>query len=538
MLTKDIQIIESEIDNAFADNGLAAIPWTQSAWTMLSMAEDQHFKAAVIAPLPDREAAIFVDGLLNDLTHPLRALYKVAPKTPTCLNRSYIETHYSMALQWLDSASGYQHFCSIFPLFYSGEIDIQVVGDTLFPTDWSLTDLSYEVYDRFVAKRDPKKEQRIDSTPVIDAISACTYPSGKGYSVAFNHRLIDQLHIYLGPEFLGRHVLPADWQFHAFSISQYRQILVCLQVMSEAWFIARQLIAESGVLGLAYQSSVWTPERASLVATLAGYTGVPEAVVGQILNYLTFGEVGIRNPDIAIQPLVDLGNGRLAISPFVLTQIHAERNLCVLLNQVSADRLLYAKLVNEKEGQLRRETIDTLSPLGFDCRYGRLGQTDVDLAIIDHKSKSCICIELKWFIEPAEIREVISRSKELEKGILQANLLRGLFEAGDPQLLKLLKIDQSYDFLAVVGSVNFIGRPGIQDSRVPIIKLWHLISKIKDTASLSATQTWLRSRCYLPVKDCDYKVEKVPIKCGRWKSHWYGIRYANIDCANQKHMYY
>ena len=54
-----------------------------------------------------------------------------------------------------------------------------------------------------------------------------------------------------------------------------------------------------------------------------------KAVVGHVLRYLTFGEMGIRTPDIAIQPLVDLTNGQYAVSPFVFTHINAERNLCV-----------------------------------------------------------------------------------------------------------------------------------------------------------------------------------------------------------------
>ena len=199
----------------------------------------------------------------------------------------------------------------------------------------------------------------------------------------------------------------------------------------------------------------------------------------------------------------------------------------MLLNQVPADRKLYAKLVDEKEVQLRREAIELLKPLGYDCRHGKLDQTDVDLAIIDHASRACLCVELKWFIEPAEIREVLMRSEELKKGVSQANFVYALFATADSQLLNLLGIDGTYDFVAMVGSVNFIGRPGIQDPRVPITKLWHLIATMQESGSLPATLEWLRTRSYLPVKDRDYRIEEVPIECGRWKSRWYGIAYAS-----------
>lgn len=526
MLADETREVELEIDAAFANNGLKAVPLTQSAWTVLSVAEDLHFKIAVVQPLPEREAAIYVDGLMNALTYPLRVLHLQAPKGPALIERRYIEDHYALALQWLDAAEDYTHFCSIFPLFHAGEIDLTIVGDRLEPTDWSSKDLAYEVYDRFVAKQDPRNERRMDANAVVATVSTCIRSSGGTYSVDFTRRLLEELARHLGPSFEGRHVLPENWQFSHFSLVQYRSVFICLQLMAEAWFVARQIVAAEGVKGIAYESSVWTPRKGALTKLLTRHTAFPGKIVEDILRYLTFGEVGVRNPDIAIQPLMDLGNDHYAISPFVMTQVHAERNLCVLLNQVPADRRLYAQLVDEKEEQLRTETIDLLKPLGFDFKHGKLDQTDVDLAIIDRRSKACLCIELKWFIEPAEIREVLMRSEELAKGVSQAKLLNKLFAAGDTRLLGLLGIDRAYDFLAMVGSVNFIGRPGIQDMEIPITKLWHVVAEIEEPGGLSSTLQWLRARRYLPVKDRDYKIREVPIECGRWKSRWYGITYA------------
>jgi hypothetical protein len=328
----------------------------------------------------------------------------------------------------------------------------------------------------------------------------------------------------LGPAFEGRHVLPDDWQFTRFSLAQYRAVFICLQITAEAWFVARQVVA-LGVKGIAYQSAVWVPRKGVLLKLLARHTELPSNTIQAILQYLTFGEVGIRNPDVAIQPLIDLGNDHYCISPFLMTQIHAERNMCVLLNQVPADRKLYAALVDEKEALLRAETIQSLHPLGLDFKHGEVGPTDVDLAIIDRAAKICLCIELKWFIEPAEIREVLMRSDELRKGVGQAKTLASMYAMKDARLLALLGIGPDYEFQSMVGSVNFIGRPGIQDPEVPIAKLWHVVARLKETGSLRAVVQWLRRREYLPVNERDYKVHEVPIHSGRWKSRWYGIAY-------------
>jgi hypothetical protein len=520
-----LNAIEQEIDEAFASNGLAAVPWTQSAWTLLSVVEDHHLKITVMQPLPEREAAIYVDGLVNSMTYPLRVLRERAPRIPANLDRRYIEAHYGLAQEWLDSAEDYTHFCSIFPLYHAKEIDLCVNGSFLEPTDWSLTDLSCEVYDRFVAKRDPSHERRLDGDAIVATLRTCIRASGGSYTVDFSRRLLTQLQRHWGPVFEGRHVLPDDWQFTRFSLSQYRAVFIALQITSEAWFVARQVVAP-GVRGIAYESAVWVPRKGALLKLLTRHTELPANTIKAILEYLTFGEVGIRNPDVAIQPLVDLGNDHYCISPFLMTQIHAERNLCVLLNQVPADRKMYAALVDEKEGLLRAETIQSLHPLALEFKHGEVGATDVDLAIIDHAAKVCLCIELKWFIEPAEIREVLMRSDELRKGVGQAKTLASLYALKDARLLALLGIGPDYEFQAMVGSVNFIGRPGIQDSEVPIAKLWHVVARLKETGSLGAVVQWLRRREYLPVKEQDYKVHEVPIQSGRWKSCWYGIAHA------------
>ena len=384
-------------------------------------------------------------------------------------------------------------------------------GSFLEPTEWSLTDLSCEVYDRFVAKRDPSQERRLNGDAIAATLRTCIRASGGSYKVDFTRRLMAQLQQHWGPAFEGRHVLPDDWQFIRFSLAQYRAVFICLQLAAEAWFAARQIVAP-GVRGIAYESAVWVSRKGALLKLLARHTELPAHSIQAILEYLTFGEVGIRNPDVAIQPLIDLGNDHYCISPFLMTQVHAERNLCVLLNQVPADRRLYAALVDEKEDLLRAETIQSLHSLGLDFKHGDVGPTDVDLAIIDHAAKVCLCIELKWFIEPAEIREVLKRSDELRKGIGQAKTLASLHDIKDARLLDLLGIGADYEFQAMVGSVNFIGRPSIQDPDIPIAKLWHVVARLKETGSLRAVVRWLKHREYLPVKGRDYKVHEVPIR--------------------------
>lgn len=518
--------IEAEIDQAFSNNEISRLPFAQAAWTLLSVVEDHHFKIAVYSPLDKDKASIYVDGLINSLTHPLRVCFDRSPREVKEIRRELVDEHYSLANEWISSAEDYNHFCTIFPLYHSRQIDLYVQGKELIPSDWSKQDLSFEVYDRFVGRRDEELTCSVEPELFIGELKAAMRLSGGTYSVDFSRKLMKQLHAAFDKYLSSRHMLPEDWAFSKFSLLEYRKIFICLQAMAHAWFVARQIAAASGAPGLAFVSALWTPQRGLLVSLIAKYTNISKPIVDEVVRYLTFGEVGVRNPDIAIQPIVDLTNGQCAISPFLFINVNAERNLCVLLNQIPSERKIYSKLVDSKEGEVREETINSLSGMGFDFRWGRISDTDIDLAIIDRQSKVCMCVEIKWFIEPAEIREVISRSEELAKGVVQAKKIAASFQGNDSSIMSLLGLDSDYEFMSVVGSVNFIGHHAIQEKDVPIIKVWHLASQIRKMGGLFPVMAWLKSGAYLPRKDVDYKVREVAISCGEWSSKWYGIDYA------------
>tara|TARA_R110000868_G_scaffold316380_2_gene577270 strand:- start:1603 stop:2010 length:408 start_codon:yes stop_codon:yes gene_type:complete len=132
---------------------------------------------------------------------------------------------------------------------------------------------------------------------------------------------------------------------------------------------------------------------------------------------------------------------------------------------------------------------------------------------------------LKWFIEPAEVRESLDRSKELEKGIEQAMKIALKFSNGDKQLINdILKIDSTYEFLSVVGSRNWIGNFYVQSELIPIIKIKHFVHELKERKCLDSTAKWLKNRAYLPIESVDYDIVDVSLEFGKWQSSWYGIK--------------
>ncbi|MBY5281711.1 hypothetical protein, partial [Anabaena sp. PCC 7938] len=520
-----IKKIEQEIDSDFGSNKLKEIGYTQAVWTLLSVVEDHHLKIRKIQPLPDEQLYAYVDNLINWLSYPLQVCLREASNNSAKLNRQLINEDYDLAQEWIKKSKEYWNFCLIFPLLHRKKIQINVIGSELFTTDLTTLEPEYEAYNRLVIKTGNDSNKRIDLNKVIQEIIYNTKFNTKTFTVNFSSKLVSDLMYLLKEVTLSRYNLPEEWQFSDFTISQFKSIFITTQALSLAWYLAREMAVDKGIQSLGYSSSVWVVRKQELISHITKYSKQPKITVQNIYDKITFGNAGIRDPDIATQPLIDLHNGHYAISPFIWLNIDAERNLCVLLNQIESEQKTYSKLVKNKESILRDEFIKLAISLGFDCKYGVIETTDVDLAIIDRQKRLCLVMELKWFIEPAEIRECDNRSKELSKGIEQAIKIANDYKSCNKKLIEqVLHIEPDYELMTIVVSKNWIGHFDVQNSEVPIIKSGHLMRKLESSKSLDETISWLKKREYLPKKGKDFDIGYINIELGGWKSKWYGIK--------------
>lgn len=525
--TSAIEAVEAEIDRTFDANPLQDAGYAQAVWTLLSQNEDAYMRA--IHELSDLVLLdIYTDLRLNALTYPLRVCHQKAPKKPGKLIADLIDSHYKAAWDWLELAChGYYSFCAIFPLWRRGLVKIEVVKEgTLVASYTTPRDLAYEVYNRFVAKEARREStEPVPTAAIAQEVLANTTQGADWFRVNFNPRLVAKLVAGIEAVMGPRHLLPSNWMFVGFTLGEFKKIFITVQAMLWGWMIARNFLAASGMPGMGYRSSVWVVPSDELRARLCRYTGIGSITIEQVVTLLTFGSCDVRDPDIAIQPIVNLRNGNFALSPFVWLNTHAERNLCVLLNQIPAQREIYERVKNEKEMLLKEELTAFLRPLGLHIRSGQVDGTDVDLAIVDKAERACLCLELKWFIEPAEVREGHERTKELRRGVQQAKKIRDLYFAGDARLLSdILEIDSSYRFATVVAPVNWIGHADAQDLDVPIVKVWHLMQRIREARSLRSVLDWLSNREYLPQEGTHFEIQPVDIKCGKWSCEWYLIK--------------
>ena len=339
-----------------------------------------------------------------------------------------------------------------------------------------------------------------------------------------NPRMVSETMAFLKPAFDTVFSLPSEWQFSRYSLGDFRKVFEAISAIASIHLTARQLAIELGCPALGYADSIYVPTCDELLRRIVRYSGVPDAKVLSIFDDLTYGNKGIKHPDPALQPLIKLNSESYAIAPHLWLGSAAERNLTVLLNRLPSEKVIYAKLVNEKENLMQQRLTNALADEDFRFISGNVPNLpDIDLAIIRDSEKACLLLELKWFIEPAIVGEIIDKSKEIEKGISQLLQLKRAFAENSKPLLEKLEIDSDYKLEGIVVSDNWIGHAKVQSPEIPIIQIDHLIAKLKAADSLRSVMDWLKDRKYLPNTDQHFKVHNSTATIGKWKLKWCGI---------------
>ena len=157
-----------------------------------------------------------------------------------------------------------------------------------------------------------------------------------------------------------------------------------------------------------------------------------------------------------------------------------------------------------------------------DYRYwsGKISNTgeqpDIDLAIISESDKIVLICELKSFLDPAETREMIQKTEEIDKGIKQIEKLRKIYDSDKNIFCDKLNISSDYDFVFTVISDNFIGLSSVHVKEIPVITRSHLTHKINEKKSLKNVVTWLKQKNYLPIEGIHFKTDISHHKLGDW----------------------
>lgn len=520
-----INVAEEEIDEHFRDTPIKKLGRYQSIVSVVLESQIAYslFKASGFT---DTEFSIASDNLTACLNFQIRCCKEYFSITNDKLKFQIDEETFQNAIEWREKAMAYNTFCLMFPMHHKKKVQLKVIEGNNLIAQRANIDYAYEYYNRIHNYRHPETSVILDPNSIYTDVRNNIFESSGLYFVRFNPKLYTVIEKNMSGFFRARAFLPDHWTFSEFSLSEFRCVYKVLQVFSYCHLLLCQILVRNPESTDKISPLLF--DKNELISRTCRYSGVSKEQVNKVISYLIFGNCGNRSADISLQPIIDLGPNGYLLPANVILDSNNERNLCVLLNRIEADRRIYMRLVEEKEAHLRKKIIESISVLGISYEYGAIENSDLDLALIDKERKICLFLELKWFIEPSEPRELIERSEEILKGINQVKNIINLWKTNKSDIIhNKFFIDDSYTCYGVVASVCFIGTPDIQDSNVPVVNVWHLIKVLNELNCLESTMNWLRSRGYLPVENVDFQRTPIIEKFGKWVGTWYGFKEVN-----------
>lgn len=523
-LTPELRRAEKEIDDHYKSNPLVKLPFAHAAWALLAFGEDLMWKELNPSSTSQDIEAV-TNNLVNDLKVPMHWLYHACGQGGQVLFE-WNDEIFQNSRDLFRLGTEYSRFVVAYTYANHGWVELELQGSIIQSTDTLFDGIEYEAYNRLIKPNESQEalsSVNFDKLP-MEAIDRALKIDGDRFRCNPNPRMVADTITAMRPIFDSAFSLPSEWQFSRYSLKDFRKVFEAIAALALIRLTARKIARDWGCGSRGYADSIYVPTCGELLRRVVRYSGVSESKVQSIFDDLSYGNRDISNPDPALQPLIKLNAEVYAIMPQLWICSAPERNLTVLLNRLPAEKEIYSKLVGEKETLMRKRLTTCLSTKGFRFVDGKVPKLpDVDLAVIDDSEKTCLLLELKWFIYPAEPREIIEKSEEIRKGISQVRQLQNAFADNHQPLLKKLNIDSSYRIAGVVVSQNWIGHATAQSDDIPVIQAAHLIAKLKNTKDLGSVIEWLKARKYLPEEGKHFKVHRTTATIGNWSLKWYGI---------------
>ena len=522
-VSPELRKIEKEVDNYYKSNPLLKLPFATAAWFFLASA-DLKTLMDQFRQLTSQEQETMGNNFVNELKHPMSWLFG-ACKQGGQIPFAYDDKVFQASRALFKLGKKYQWFEAAYTFASHGWVELGLEGSTIQPIGDIFTEMEYEAYDRLIrAHQSDEALSLVDfSNFPTNAVGHSVKIKGDRFKYKLNPRIVSDTIKFMRPAFDIMFSLPIEWQFSRYSLGAFQSVFKVISAIAYIHAMVRREVMSLGheYNKVGYADSIYVPTCDELLRRVVRYSGVSDTKVRSIFDDLTYGNRGIKHLDPALQPLIKLDSQHYAIMPHLWLLLNPERNLTVLFNRLPSERKIYAKLVDEKEDLMRKHFAVNLPDKDFKFICGNVAKLpDIDLAIVDDSEKACLLLELKWFIAPAEFREVVEKSKEIKKGIDQSLKFKEAFRDSHEPLLKKLGIDVSYRLETIVVSQNWIGEANVQNPEVPVIRADHLIAKLKATESLRSTMDWLKNREYLPKEGKDFEVHGITSTIGKWSLKW------------------
>jgi hypothetical protein len=525
-ISPEIRNIEHYFDNAYRSNPLVNISRPTATWMLLGA-----FEAAVAKPyLQDnptnlQKQSLRENGLINALKHALSWLRDCPAGS---LQAQFADQTYRAAYDLLFLGGRYDAVETVFVLASRGHHKLTLEGRRVVPLPLAEADAArFYAYNRFIATGPDLPQPTLELSNNYAQIADRVKVTGEGFRLKLDPRFVDQAMSSYEPVLNQRFHLPESWRTTRYSFGDLKLIYLVLSTLAAIHFEGRLIAAGRGAIGSGFNNAVLRFGCNELRSRVSRYSGLEDATIEAIVEDLSYGSRGVERPDPALQPLIPINSDVILLAPSLVLCSSSERNHCALLNSIPEEQEIYSRLVSQKEALMRGEILGICESKPYRHYNGRISGHadlgDIDLALIDENLRLVLLLEMKWFIAPDEIWQVLKRGEELKKGVSQAKRLRTAFREGTNAMLRALNIPPDFECRCAVVSYNWVGGRMVQDDEVPIITLRHLLEALEEAENLARLAEWLADGRYLPTEGVHFRVVSKEISIGQYGTVWWDI---------------
>lgn len=421
--------IEKKIDAEYAAYFPADVGWENATL---------HFLLVFDLAAADERFTAQLDALKYPLMHALRwgANVPSQPLTgvPTTADPELLERCETAFWRALD----YVGICGAFINFYRGVISISDVTPERIAFTSNAASQAFEILSARLSKQSLNEEGRSAAADIGELAERSLTMQGESedttlvsiVDTATLHDLVRRVRAVTS----SGYQLPDVWSYDGVGISDLRRFWDSVNVLA-TFHLARAARREES----SHFSNLMVWPRAQWIACVQQCSSLEETVVARLVDLLTYSRQQ-KIPDIALTPLLDIGGGFLAASPWMVFSSSMERNFCARL---ARDDTRYNRLTEPLHHEMARQLTSTFERAGFSCRADvpistELGNTAIDLLVWSPSERVVLAAELKWVIAVADVMEVFNRGDAAARTAIDRQLPRyaNALSAGAAELVR------------------------------------------------------------------------------------------------------
>jgi hypothetical protein len=210
--------------------------------------------------------------------------------------------------------------------------------------------------------------------------------------------------------------LPSQWSFKNVAIGTLRRFWTAL------WLVGMTKFG-TGFVALQEEEPTWKPtlwvRTSDLALGIAKLADLTESESRKLLEWHVYDRRQ-RKSDVALAPLVETGPGYVITSPELVSTSRFERNFYANVARThgaEVDRmshLLAPHMAMELAAEFQARGYRTAQQVPY---ASSRGQGDIDLLVWAPDEDTCVALELKWFVAPADYREVLNLAEKTAESL-------------------------------------------------------------------------------------------------------------------------